>query len=114
MKKVFLYLTAALASLAVLASCKDKPQPDPGPDYPDGAVAKVTQQAMINAAAAAYATWEEETTIPSTLSVEGEPITKASTITLTAPQYQYALAKTLVGIAAGNKDDIIVVGYKPA
>ena len=114
MKKVFLYLTAALASLAVLASCKDKPQPDPGPDYPDGAVAKVTQQAMINAAAAAYATWEEETTIPSTLSVEGEPITKASTIKLTAPQYQYALAKTLVGIAAGNKDDIIVVGYKPA
>ena len=114
MKKVFLYLTAALASLAVLASCKDKPQPDPGPDYPDGAVAKVTQQAMIDAAAAAYATWEEETTIPSTLSVEGEPITKASTIKLTAPQYQYALAKTLIGIVAGNKDDIIVVGYKPA
>ena len=113
MKKVFLYLTAAIACISALYSCKD-PQPTPGPDYPDGAMAKVTQQAMINAAAAAYATWEEETTIPSTLSVEGEAITKASTLKLTAPQYQYALAKTLIGIVAGNKDDIIVVGYKPA
>ncbi|MBO6168348.1 MAG: BACON domain-containing protein, partial [Bacteroidales bacterium] len=110
MKKVLLYLTAALAAAAFLSSCNQTKEPE----YPDNAVYKVTQSALIDAAASAYAKWEEETVLPETLSLEGTALTKAGEISLTAPQYQYALAKALTLLADGKKDDIVVLNYKPA
>ena len=111
MKKIFLYLTAALAVFSVFHSCV---KPEPEPEYPNEAMAKVSQANLIDAAAAAYAVWEDETVIPATLSVEGEAITKAGTLELTLPQYQYALAKVLCDLKEGKSDDVIVMGYKPA
>ena len=111
MKKFFLYLTAGLAALIAFSSCNKK---EPAEEYPSEAMAKVTHDAVIRAAAKAYAVWEDETVLPEKLSVEGEAITKAGVLELTQPQYQYALAQTLVDIVAGKNDDVIVLGYKPA
>ena len=110
MKKVLLFLTAALAAAAFLNSCVHNNEPE----YPENAVYKVGQSALVDAAAAAYAKWEEDTVLPETLVVEGVSITKAGEVTLSAPQYQYALAKALTAIAEGKKDDIVVLNYKPA
>ncbi|MBO4742418.1 MAG: BACON domain-containing protein [Bacteroidales bacterium] len=110
MKKLFWYLTAAVLVLGVISSCKREEQPE----YPNEAMAKVAQANLVDAAAAAYAVWEEETVLPEKLTVVGEAITKAGELELTQPQYQYALAQAIVDIAGGKKDDIIVLSYKPA
>ncbi|MBO7643683.1 MAG: BACON domain-containing protein, partial [Bacteroidales bacterium] len=110
MKKILLYLTAALTTLAIFSSCEKEKEPE----YDVNAMAKVTQANLIDAAAAAYATWEEETVLPETLKVEGEPITKAQELELTKAQYNFALAQVLVDLVAGKKDDVIVLNYKPA
>ena len=110
MKKLFLYLTAAIAALSVF-SCI---QPEPEPEYPSEAMAKVAQADLVEAAATAYAAWEEDNTIPASLSVKGTAITKSGELELTAPQYMFALAQAVADIAAGKKDEIIVLGYKPA
>ena len=108
MKRFFLFVSAALIALSSVLSCEKVKE------YPEEAMAKVSQSAIIDAAAQAYAEWEDATKLPETLKVEGEPITKASSLELTQPQYQYALAQALVDLAVNKKDDIIVLGYKPA
>ncbi len=110
MKKFLLYLTAFSAVLTLFASCH-RDEPEVADEY---AVAKVAQADLIDAAAAAYAVWEDETAIPATLSVQGTAITKAGELELTLPQYQYALATLICNLADGKSDEIIVKSYKPA
>ena len=103
MKKLLWYSLATLAAMAAFSSCKDKPEPEP---EPTNVVATVNASALLDAAAAAYDAWEENTTIPESLTVGGK--------TLTLPQYQYALCKLLVNLASGDKSDVDVLGYKAA
>ena len=101
MKKFFLLMTVAVAALSLFNSCVD-----PEEEGDVKVVATVKQADLLDAAAAAFAAWEENTTIPETLQVGSN--------NLTLPQYQYAIAKLLTGIAAGDKSDIKVYGYKAA
>ena len=103
MKKLLWYTLAALAAAAVFSSCKEKPEPEP---EPTNVVATVSASNLLDAAAAAYDAWEENTTIPTSLEVGGK--------SLTLPQYQYALCKLLTNLASGDKSDIGVIGYKEA
>ena len=103
MKKLLWYTLAALAAAAVFSSCREKPEPEP---EPTNVVATVSASALLDAAAAAYDAWEENTTIPESLTVGGK--------TLTLPQYQYAICKLLADLASGGKSDIDVIGYKAA
>lgn len=103
MKKLLWYTLATLAAAAVFSSCKEKPEPEP---EPTNVVATVNASDLLDAAAAAYAAWEEDTTIPSTLQVGGK--------SLTLPQYQYAICKLLTNLASGDKGSIDVIGYKEA
>ncbi|MBQ9462647.1 MAG: BACON domain-containing protein [Bacteroidales bacterium] len=109
MKKVLFILTAALTAFALVTSCQRKEDPEMV-----NAMAKVATADVVDAAAAAYAVWEEDNTLPETLSVPGTAITKASELKLTQPQYQYALAKAIVNIAAGKTDEILVQQAKAA
>jgi hypothetical protein len=102
MKKLFWLTLAALVAAASFQSCKE-PEPEP---EPTNVVATVTASNLVDAAAAAYEAWEENTTIPTTLEVGGK--------SLTLPQYQYAICKLLVNLASGDKSDIGVIGYKEA
>ena len=104
MKKILWYLLSALALVAAVSSCKDKDEKEP--DEPSNVVATVKASDLIDAAAVAYASWEETTAIPTSLTVGGT--------TLTQPQYQYALCVLLTNLAAGNSSDIKVLGYKAA
>ena len=103
MKKLLWYTLATLAAAAVFSSCKEKEEE---PIVPTNVVATVNASDLLDAAAAAYAAWEEDTTIPTTLQVGGK--------SLTLPQYQYAICKLLTNLAAGDKSAIDVIGYKEA
>ena len=103
MKKLLWYTLAAFAAAAAFSSCREKPEPEP---EPTNVVATVNASELLDAAAAAYAAWEENTTIPTTLQVGGK--------SLTLPQYQYAICKLLTNLASGDKGSIDVIGYKEA
>ena len=103
MKKLLWLTLATLVAAISFQSCKDKPEPEP---EPSNIVATVSASDLLDAAAAAYDAWEENTTIPTSLSVGGK--------TLTQPQYQYAICKLLVNLSSGDKSDIGVIGYKEA
>ncbi|MBQ6762583.1 MAG: BACON domain-containing protein [Bacteroidales bacterium] len=106
MKKFLWYTLAALLTVSALSSCHKDPEVEPVD--PSNVVTTVTASNLLDAAAAAYETWEEDTTIPTTLQVGSG----ASALTL--PQYQYAIAKLLVNLAGGDKSDVQVLGYKAA
>ena len=103
MKKLLWYTLAALLTVSALSSCHKDPEPEP---EPSNVVATVTASNLLDAAAAAYEAWEEDTTIPTTLQV--------GSTSLTLPQYQYAIAQLLVNLASNDKSDIKVLGYKEA
>ena len=109
MKKVLFILAAALSAFALAISCEPKEDPEMS-----NAIAKVRPADVVDAAAAAYAVWEDDNTIPEKLSVAGTAITKAGNLELTLPQYQYALAKTIVSLKDGKKDEILVQQAKAA
>ena len=103
MKKLFWYAVASLTAFAILASCQGKKEEiEPG----EKTVATLSQAELVNAAASAYGTWEEDNLIPSELTV--------GNVKLTLPQCQEALAKLVVALAASDKSDIKVMGYKAA
>ncbi len=102
MKKLLWYAVATLTTLALLVSCKNKE--DVGPD--EKTVATLAQAELVNAAASAYAAWEEDNLIPGDLTV--------GSAKLTLPQYQEALARLVVAIAASDKSEIKVKGFKAA
>ena len=103
MKKFLWYTLAALLTVAAFSSCEKNPEPEP---EPSNVVATVTASNLLDAVAAAYDAWEDNTTIPTTLQV--------GSTSLTLPQYQFALAKLLVNLASNDKGDIKVLGYKEA
>ena len=103
MKKFLWYTLAALVTVTALVSCNKEKEPEP---EPTNVVATVTASNLLDAAAAAYDAWEENTTIPTTLEVGGK--------SLTLPQYQFAIAQLLVNLASNDKGDIKVLGYKEA
>ncbi len=103
MKKLLWYTLATLVAAVSFQACKE---PEPEPVVPTNVVATVNASELLDAAAAAYAAWEEDTTIPASL--------KVGTTTLTLPQYQYAIAKLLTNLAAGDKSAIDVINYKAA
>ena len=103
MKKLLWYTLATLVAAVTFQACKE---PEPEPVVPTNVVATVNASELLDAAAAAYAAWEDDTTIPASL--------KVGTTTLTLPQYQYAIAKLLVNLAAGDKSAVDVINYKAA
>ena len=103
MKKLLWYTLATLAAVVAFSSCKHKEE---DPIVPSNVVATVSASDLLDAAAAAYAAWEDNTTIPTSLQVGGK--------SLTLPQYQYAICKLLTNLAAGDKGSIDVLGYKEA
>ncbi len=103
MKKLLWYTLATLVAAVSFQACKE---PEPEPVVPTNVVATVNASELLDAAAAAYAAWEEDTTIPASL--------KVGTTTLTLPQYQYAIAKLLTNLAAGDKSAVDVINYKAA
>lgn len=102
MKKFLWYALATLIAAMVFSSCKEKEKPS----IPTDVVATVNASELIDAAAAAYAAWEEDTTIPGSLKIGAN--------TLTLPQYQYAICKLLTNLAKGDHSAIDVINYKAA
>lgn len=105
MKKIFYLLMALFASAMLFAGCnRDKEKEPEKPDV--NSVGTFTQAQLIDAFSAMYETWQDNTIIPTTLSVGGKE--------LTAPQYQYALCKLLTNLKAGKNESIDVLSYKAA
>jgi hypothetical protein len=105
MKKIFYLLMALFAAAMLFAGCnRDKEKEPEKPDV--HSVGTFTQAQLIDAFSAMYEDWQENTTIPTTLSVGGKE--------LTAPQYQYALCKLLTNLKAGKNESIDVLSYKAA
>ncbi len=96
-------MIAVLAAGVLFIGCKNNNEID----KPDAkAVATLTSDELINAVAAMYAQWEEDTTIPETLTV--------GSVELTLPQYQYAMCKLIDNLAKGDKSKVDVLNYKAA
>ena len=105
MKKTLALLLTALTFAFFFTGCKDKDEPvEPGTDV--NAVATFTSSELVDAVAAMYAQWEEDTTIPASLKVGSKE--------LTLPQYQYAMSKLLVNLASSDKSDVKVLNFKEA
>jgi hypothetical protein len=104
MKKLLWYTLAALLTAACFSSCEKNKEVDPVD--PSNVVATVTASNLLDAVAAAYDAWEDDTTIPASLQV--------GSTSLTLPQYQYAIAKLLVNLASNDKGDVKVLGFKEA
>ncbi len=99
MKKFLWHSLAVIAAVFAIASCKD-------PIEPDDSIATLSPADLVTVAANAYSAWESDNVIPESL--------KVGDVTLTLPQYQYALCKLLSFVATGDKSDIKVYNYKPA
>ena len=101
MRKFRYFLMSAAALMFLLPGCKEKNEID----EPSGVgTFKLTE--IVDAAAAAYQTWEEKESFAETIKVGDKD--------LNTPEYQYAICKALVNISAGKKDDITVQSFKPA
>lgn len=105
MKKVFYLFISLFAAAALFTGCKNT-----NTDEPEGGdvkvVATVSQSSLIDAVAKMYEAWTEDTTIPSTLTVDGTA--------LTLPQYQYAMCKLLTDLKAGSSKSVDVLSFKEA
>ena len=103
MRKIWNYLIALVSAAALFAACdKEKePESDVKP------VATIAQQTLVEAFSTMYSEWESTTAIPASL--------KVGDITLTQPQYQYALCTVVTNIIAGTTSgDVDVFNYKAA
>ena len=103
MRKVHYLLISAVALMVAITGCKKDPIE---PETPKNSVGTFKLAEVVDAAAAAYKTFEEEGSLPETVKVGSKD--------LTTPEYQYAICKALVNISAGKKDDITVLTFKPA
>ena len=99
MKKLLWHSLAVIAAVFAIVSCKD-------PIEPDDSIATLSPADLVTVAANAYSAWEADNVIPESL--------KVGDVTLTLPQYQYALCKLVSFVATGDKSDIKVYNYKPA
>ena len=75
MKKIFWYTLATVTALSLLLSCNKDKKGEVEPETKT--VATLVQTGLINAAADAYAAWEEDSVIPGEL--------KVGDVTLTLP-----------------------------
>ena len=105
MKRVLTYLLAAFAASAFCFTSCVEPEPEPDPEKAN-VVATLSASDLTDAVANMYSEWEETTTIAESLNVGATQ--------LTLPQYQYAMCKLLVNLAASDKSDIKVLNYKAA
>ena len=101
MKYIKFILASLLAAGVLFTSCKEK---EGGDDTKS--VGTFTQAQLTEAIADMYAAWEQDTKIPETVNVGDKALTK--------PQYLYAMAKLIVNIKDGKKEDIKVLSFKAA
>ena len=106
MKRTFALLLTSLAVFSLFLNGCKKETEEQGPDEDVNVVATISQSELVDAVAAMYAEWEENTTIASSLKVGSK--------TLTLPQYQYAMCKLLTNLVSGDKSEIKVLSYKEA
>ena len=85
----------------------------PEPEEPDTPVEVVepvlgtfTLSDIVTAAAGMYQTWEATSDFPQTMTV-GE-------VTMTAPQYTYAMCQAILNLAEGSNEDVKVLSYEAA
>ncbi len=104
MRKIWNYLIVLIAAAALFAACgKEKNESDSDVKP----VATISQQTLVEAFSSMYSEWETTTAIPTSL--------KAGNVTLTQPQYQYALCVVVSNIIEGKTSgDVDVLNYKAA
>ena len=101
MKKILSLMMLAGALAFAFTSCHKEPTPEE-----ETGIGTFKVGDIVDAAAAAYKTWEDEEAFPETFKIADKDFTIAN--------YQYAICKALVNLSAGDKGDIKVPNYKPA
>ena len=104
MKKFRFFLMTSVALMVAFSGCKKNEIE--GPDNPENYVGTFKLTEIVDAAAGAYAAWEETESFAETIKVGSKD--------LKTPEYQYAICKALVNLSAGKKDDIDVLTFKAA
>ena len=107
MKTLKYFLYSVMSAAVLFTGCKKEEEVTP--DTPtDGAkvVATLKQADVVSAAADLYKAWEDDSAIPTEMSVGGA--------SLTQPQYIYAIAKVITDIKAGSTADVAVLSYRMA
>ncbi len=104
MKKFRFFLMTSVALMVAFSGCKKNEIE--GPDNPENYVGTFKLTEIVDAAAGAYAAWEETESFAETIKVGSKD--------LKTPEYQYAICKALVNLSAGKKDDIDVLSFKAA
>ena len=103
MKKFRFFLMTSVALMVAFSGCKKN---EIEPENPENYVGTFKLTEIVDAAASAYATWEETESFAATIKVGAKD--------LSTPEYQYAICKALVNLSAGKKDDIDVLTFKAA
>ena len=104
MKKVIRISAMLLFSAALLMTTGCKKDPIVDPDV--NVVGTFKQADVVTAVSGMYTKWEDDTTIPESVTV--------GTTSLTTAQFQYALCKAFTNLVAGKTDDIKVIAVKAA
>ncbi len=104
MKKIKIFMLPLLAITMLLAGCKKEDGLAPDDNGSVNSVGKFTQAELVSAIDVYYKAWEEEPVIPAEMKVGDK--------TLNFPQYVYAMAKVVVDIKDGKKDDVDVLNFK--
>ena len=104
MKKFRFFMLPLLALSMLFAGCNKEDEITPEGNTSVNSVGKFTQAELISAIDVYYKAWEEEPVIPQEMKVGDK--------SLNFPQTVYAVAKVLVNIKDGKKDDIDVLNYK--
>lgn len=104
MKKFRFFLMTSVALMVAFSGCKKNEIE--GPENPENYVGTFKLTEIVDAAAGAYAAWEETESFAETIKVGSKD--------LKTPEYQYAICKALVNLSAGKKDDIDVLSFKAA
>ena len=104
MKKFRFFLMTSVALMVAFSGCKKNEIE--GPENPENYVGTFKLTEIVDAAAGAYAAWEETESFAATIKVGSKD--------LSTPEYQYAICKALVNLSAGKKDDIDVLTFKAA
>ena len=102
MRKIHYLLMTAVAALVAFTGCHKEPEQQTDAN----SVGKFSLSQIVDAAAAAFSTWEAEEAMPETFKVGDKD--------LTLPQYQNAICQALVSISSGKTGEIDVKSYKPA
>lgn len=103
MKKIRFFLMTSVALMVAFSGCKKN---EIEPTNPENYVGTFKLTEIVDAAASAYAAWEETESFAETIKVGSKD--------LKTPEYQYAICKALVNLSAGKKDDIDVLSFKAA